>query len=131
MRPSFQKSLARTGFEEVSSATDRLHEDGVLRVCFDFFAQAADVHIDAARSDEALGAPDRIEQLIASENAIGAGGEKIEQAKFEGAHGYGLTGARDAVSGGVNAESANFDGFFGGSARFGAAEQSFHARDEF
>src|SRR5271156_121084 len=122
MRPSFQKSLARTGFEEVSSATDCLHEDGVLRVCLDFFAQAADVHIHAARSDKALGAPDGIEQLIASENTIGTGGEKIEQAKFEGAHGHGLAGARDAVSGRVNAKSANFYRFFGGSSRLGAAE---------
>jgi ATP-dependent Clp protease ATP-binding subunit ClpB len=69
----------------------------VLRIRFDFFAQAADVNIHAARSDEALGAPDGIEQLIAREDAIGTGSEKIEQTKFEGAHGHGLAGAGDAV----------------------------------
>src|SRR5580658_3780560 len=103
----------------------------MLRIGFDFFAQAADVHVHAARGDEALGAPDSIEQLIASEDAIGTRREEIEQAKFERAHGYGLAGAGDAVSGGVNAQGANFYGLFRGSARLGAAEQSFHARNEF
>ena len=130
MSPSSRKS-ARTGFEEVSSAADCFHEDGMLRIGFDFFAQAADVDVHAARSDEALGAPDGIEQLITSENAIGTGREEIEQAKFEGAHGHGLAGAGDAVCGGIDSQGADFYGLFRRSARLSPAEQSFHARDEF
>src|SRR5688572_7970228 len=44
-------------------------------------AQAGEVHIDGARLDEAVTAPDEIEQLLATEHAAGRpdeGGEELE-----------------------------------------------------
>src|SRR5271169_6068925 len=91
-KPSFQKRLSRTGFEQVSRTPDGFQIDGVFRIGFDFFTQAADVNVDAARSNEAIRSPDRIEQLIAGENAVWARGQVIEQPELESAERHGLPG---------------------------------------
>src|SRR5256885_10999111 len=94
---SFQKRLCRTSFEQIPGAAHGLQMRGVLRIAFDFLAQAADIDVHAARSDEAVRAPYCIEKLIAREHAIGARREVIEQPEFERTERNGLSGMTDAV----------------------------------
>src|SRR6185436_18098427 len=44
------------------------------------FAQAADMHVDGALVDIDVTAPDRVEQLLAAEDAAGMFEEKFQQA---------------------------------------------------
>ena len=71
-----------------------------------------DVDVHAARGDETLGAPHRVEQLIAGKNLVGASGKIIQQPEFEGAERNGFPGAGDAIGGGVDAQQTELDGFF-------------------
>ena len=69
---SFQKRLRRTSFEQVPGAAHRLQMIGILRIAFDFLAQASHIHIHAARCDEAIGAPDGIQKLVPRKHAVRA-----------------------------------------------------------
>src|SRR5262249_14662547 len=79
---NFQKRLSRTSLEQVSRAANGFQVCGILRIRFYLFAETAHIDIYTARGDEAVGAPDGVEQLIAREHAVGARSEVIEQAKF-------------------------------------------------
>src|SRR5579862_3799840 len=70
-------------FEHVPRAAHGFQEGGMVGVALHFFAQAANIHIHAARRDEPLSAPDGVKQLIAREHAIRARREVVKQAKFE------------------------------------------------
>jgi hypothetical protein len=50
----------------------------IFRIGFDLLAQAPYIYVDAAWSNEPVRAPDGIEELVASENAIGTRGQVIE-----------------------------------------------------
>jgi hypothetical protein len=52
--------------------------EGVFRIRLDFLAQAAHVHVDAPRSNKAVRAPYRIEELIPSKYTVGTRSEVIE-----------------------------------------------------
>src|ERR1700722_6504755 len=69
---SFQKRLRRTSLEQIPRAAHGLQVVGVLRIAFDFFAQAANVDVHAARCDEAISAPDGIQKLIPRKYAVRA-----------------------------------------------------------
>src|SRR6202047_3599081 len=97
VRASFQKRLCRTSFEQIPGAADGFQMDGILGIAFDLFAQAADVNVHAARSDETIGAPDGIEKLIARENAGRPRSQVIEQPEFERAERNGLPGMTHAI----------------------------------
>src|SRR5256885_1304429 len=128
---SFQKRLCRTSFEQIPGAAHGLQMDGIFRIAFDFFAKAADVDVHAARSDEAIGAPDGIEKLVACEHAIGTRGEVIEQPEFERAERNGLPGMADAVRSRVDGQLADLEHArrVGGGLR--AAEQRLDTRKQF
>src|SRR4029077_17448321 len=96
-REIFQKRLCRTSFEQVPGAANGFQVDGILGIAFDFFAQAADVDIHAARSDEAIGAPDGVEKLVAREHAVRPRSQVIEQPEFERAERNRLPGMTDAI----------------------------------
>ena len=51
-------------------------------VLFDGLAQAANVHVDGARRDVGLAAPDSIEKLVAAEHPIGILDQKTQKLKF-------------------------------------------------
>src|ERR1700722_18531686 len=69
---SFQKRLRRTSLEQIPRAAHCLQVVGIFRIAFDFLAQAANVNVDAARCDKAIGAPDGIEKLIPRKHAVRA-----------------------------------------------------------
>src|SRR5664279_4943849 len=106
---SFQKSLRGTSFKQISGAAHRLQMQRIFRIRFDYFAQTANVDIDAARSDKTIGAPDGVEELIAGEDSVGTRSQVIEQAKFQGAKRHELAGMADAVGSGINGEAADFE----------------------
>src|SRR5258708_19127797 len=68
VKASFQKRLCRTSFEQIPGAADGFQVDRILGIAFDFFTQAADVNVHAARTDEAIGAPHSIAELVARAN---------------------------------------------------------------
>src|ERR1700748_2834560 len=72
VRASFQKRLRRTCLEQIPRAAHCLQMVGIFRVAFDFFAQAADINIHAARRNKAIGAPDGIQKLIPRKYAVRA-----------------------------------------------------------
>src|SRR5260370_1780661 len=80
---SFQKRLCRTSFEQVPGAANGLQGDGILRTAFDFFAQAADVHVHAARRDATIGAPDGIEKLVPPETTVRPRSQASRQPEFK------------------------------------------------
>src|ERR1700726_2090011 len=124
----FQKRLCRTSFEQVPGAADGFQVDGILGIAFDFFAQAADVHVHAARSDEAIGAPDGIEKLVARENAVSPRSQVIEQPEFERTERNGLPGMTDAIGRRIDGQLANLNGAGRIGRRLRAAEQRFDTR---
>src|SRR5712692_5010971 len=128
---SFQKRLCRTSFEQVPGAANGLQVDGILGIAFDFFAQAADVDVHAARSDETIGAPDGIEKLVARENAVRPRSKVIEQPEFERAERNGLPGMTDAIRRRINGQFADLNGAGRVRRRLRAAEQRFDARQQF
>ena len=73
----------RRSLKEIAGPAHRFQMDGVFRVDFDFFPQPPDVYVHAARRDEAFRAPDRVEELVAGEDAVGPRRQVIEQAKLE------------------------------------------------
>src|ERR1017187_8264844 len=70
--------------EAIAGAPDRLQVTRILRIRFDFFPDAAYINVDGTRSDVRCVTPDRIEQLVARENAPSVPHEVIEQAEFGG-----------------------------------------------
>ena len=128
---SFQKNLRRTCLEQIACTADGFQVQGIFRVRFNFFAEAADVNVHAARCDEAVGAPDGVEELIAGEHAVGTRGQVVEQAKFERAERDGLSGMADAIGSRVDSKAADFDDARGVNGWLGATEQGFDAGDEF
>src|SRR6266849_1270466 len=128
---SFQKRLCRTSFEQVPSAANGLQVDGILRIAFDFFAQAADVHVHAARSDETIGAPDGIEKLVARENTVRPRSQEVEQPEFKRAERNGLPGMTDAIGRRIDGQLADLNGAGRVGRRLRAAEQRFDARQQF
>jgi len=127
---SFQKNLRRTCLEQIACATDRFQVQGIFRIRFNFFAQAADVDVHAAGRDEAVGAPDGVKELVAGEDAVGARRQIVEQAKFERAERHGLSGVADAIGSRVDREAPDLDDARGIDGRLRAAEQRFDAGDE-
>src|SRR6266849_6581775 len=128
---SFQKRLCRTGFEQVPGAANGLQVDGILGIAFDFFAQAADVDVHAAWSDETIGAPNGIEKLVARENAVRPRSKVIKQPEFERAERNGLPGMTDAIRRRINGQFADLNGAGRVRGRLCAAEQRFDARQQF
>src|SRR5260370_15095838 len=128
---NFQKRLCRTSFEQVPCTADRLQVNRILRVAFDFFAQAADVSGHAARRDEAIGAPNSIEKLVTRENTIGPRSKVIEQPEFERAERNGLAGMTDTIRRRIDGQLADLNG--AGRVRRGlrSAEQRLDARQQF
>src|SRR2546430_15172364 len=109
-KPSFQKRLSRTGFEQIPRAANRFQMHGVFRIGLDFLAQAANVNVHAARRDESIRSPDRIEQLIPSKDAVWARSKVIEQPEFERAERYGFAGMADAIGRRINRQLADLNG---------------------
>src|SRR5258708_35734233 len=109
-KPSFQKRLSRTGFEQIGRAPDGFQMDGVFRIRFDFFTQAANVNVHAARRNESIRSPDRIEQLIAGKDAVWARSEVIEQPEFEHAERYGCPGMAHAIRRRIDRQLADLNG---------------------
>src|SRR5713226_2029414 len=128
---SFQKRLCRTGFEQVPGAANGLQVDRILGIAFDFFAQAADVHVHAARSDETVSAPDGIEKLVARENTVRPRSKVIEQPEFERAERNGLPGMTHAIRRRIDGQLADFNGAGRVGRRLRAAEQRFDACQQF
>src|ERR1700680_4117128 len=83
VRPSFAKRLRRTGFEQVPRSAHSFQMHRILRVWFDLFAQAADINVNASRSDETIRSPDRVKQLVPGEHAIRARSKIIQQTKLK------------------------------------------------
>src|SRR5882762_7944810 len=131
VKASFQKRLCRTSFEQIPGAADGFQVDGILGIAFDFFKQAADVNVDAARSDEAVGAPDGIEKLVARENTVRPRSQVIEQPEFERAERNGLPGMTYAVRRRINGQLADLNGAGRVRRRLRTAEQRFDARQQF
>src|SRR5271169_2624965 len=102
----------------------------MIGVGFDFLAEPPNVYIHAAGSHETLGASYGVEQLVASENAVWARREVIQQTEFERGKGHRLAVMRDAVRRGVNGQSPRLDdtGSLAGWLR--AAQQSLDSRAE-
>src|ERR1700704_829624 len=109
VKASFQKRLCRTSFEQVPGAADGFQVDGILGIAFDFFTQAADINVDAARSDEAIGAPDSIEKLVARENTVRPRSHVVEQPEFERAERNGLPGMTYAIRRRINGQLADLN----------------------
>src|SRR5712691_4642207 len=128
---SFQKRLCRTSFEQVPRAADGFQVDGILGIAFDFFAQTADVDVHAARSDEAIGAPDGIEKLVARENAVRPRSQVIEQPEFERAERNGLPGMTDAIRRRIDGQLTDFNGAGRVRRRLRAAEQRLDTRQQY
>src|SRR5713226_4195857 len=130
-KPSFQKRLSRTGFKQVPRAPDRFQVQGVLRIGFDLFTQAADVNVHAARRNEAIRSPNGIEQLIPCKDAVWARSKVIEQPEFERAERYGFPGMADAIGRRINRQLADLNGARRIGGRLGTAEQRLDAREQF
>ena len=104
--------------------------DGILRIGFDLFTEAAYVYVHAARSDEAIGAPDGVEQLIPGEDAIRTRSKVIEQTEFQRAERNGFSGMADAVRRRVDGQFADFDDARRIAGRLGTTQQRFDARKQ-
>src|SRR5467141_682793 len=130
-KPSFQKRLSRTSFKQIARAPDCFQIQGVLRISLDLFTQAADVNVHAARRNEAIRSPDRVEQLIPGKNAVWARSKVIEQPEFERAERYRFPRMTHAIRRRVNRQLADLNsaGRVGG--RLGTAEQRLDARKQF
>src|ERR1700676_5147500 len=131
VRASFQKRLCRTSFEQIPGAANGLQVDRILGIAFDFFTQAADVDVHAARSDEAIGAPDGIEKLVARENTVRPRSQIVEQPEFERAERNGLSRMTDAIRRGIDGQLANLNGAGRVRRRLRAAEQRLDTRQQF
>src|SRR6266849_4145049 len=103
---------------------------GVFRIRLDFFAQAANVNVHAARRNESIRSPDRVEQLIASKDAVWARGKVIEQPEFERAERYGFPGMADAIGRRINGQLADLNGAGCVAGRLGTAEQRLDTREQ-
>src|ERR1700690_3060468 len=96
--------------EAIASAPYRLQVTRILRIGFDFFADAANINVDGARGDICRVTPDRIEQLVAGKNAPGMPHEVIEQAEF-GSRGWDLFAAHGKRhGGGINVNLVDLGG---------------------
>src|SRR5260370_34604549 len=130
-KPSFQKRLSRTGFEQIPRAPDGFQVQGVLRIGFDFLTQAADVNVHAARSNEAIRSPDRVQQLIPGKNAVWARSKVIEQPEFERAKRYGFPGMTHAIGRRINRKLADLNGARRIGGPLATAEPSTITREQF
>src|SRR5436190_1631471 len=130
-KPSFQKRLSRTGFKQIPRAPDRFQVHGVFGIGFDFFTQAPNVNVHAARGNESIRSPHRIEQLIAGKDAVGARSKVIEQPEFERAERHGFPGMAHAIGRRINRQLADLNGARRIGRRFGTAEQGLDARQQF
>src|SRR5580698_397864 len=122
VRPCFQKSLARTGLEQVSRSANRLHKRRMLRIGFDFFTEPAHVHIHAPRRHEPLRAPHRVQKLIAREHPVRPRRQEIQQAEFQRAHRHGLGRPRHSIRGGIDSQQSHFDRLFRWRSRIGTPQ---------
>src|SRR5579864_3455696 len=95
--------------EHVPRAAHGFQEGRMVGVNLDFFAQAANINIHAARRDEALGAPHGVQQLIAREHAVRARRQVIQQAKLERRKRHRLAVARHAIRGRIDRQTARLD----------------------
>src|ERR1700722_16155216 len=68
--------------EAVACSAHCLEVAGVLGVGLDLLPDAPHVDIDGTGRDEAGIAPDRIEQMVAAEDAAGVAGQIVQQAKL-------------------------------------------------
>src|SRR5256714_2430281 len=109
-KPSFQKRLSRTGFEQIPRTPNRFQMHRDFRIGLDFLTQAANVNVHAAGRDESIRSPDRIEQLIPSKDAVWARSKVIEQPEFERAKRYGFAGMADAIGRRINRQLADLNG---------------------
>src|SRR4029077_16560320 len=127
---NFQNRLSRTSFEQVPRATHGLQKNGILRIAFDFFTQAADVNVHAARGYETIRSPDGIEQLIPREDPVRARSKVIEQPEFERAKRNRLPRMAHAVRRRIDRQLADLDDAGRISRRLRPAEQRLDARQQ-
>src|SRR5215471_19429472 len=111
-KPSFQKSLSRTCLEKIPGAAHSFQVGRVFRIGLDFLTKPAHVNVHAARRDEPIRAPDRIQQLVASENAVRSRGQIIEKAELQSAEDHRFSRMGNPVGRRINAELANLDGMW-------------------
>src|ERR1700730_9732400 len=128
---SFQKRLCRTSFEQVPGAANGFQVHRILGIAFDLFAQAADVHVHAARSDETIRAPDGVQKLVARENTVRSRCKVIEQPEFERAERNGLSRMTDAIRRRIDSQLTNLNGAGRIGRRLRAAEQRLDTRQQF
>ena len=79
--------LALGQFEAIAGAAHGLKIARILRVDLDFLTDAAHIDIDGAGRDEARIAPDRVEKVVAAEDAAGMARQIVEQPEFRGSGG--------------------------------------------
>src|SRR5436190_15659299 len=94
------------GAEAVADAADGFD---VFAGGAELFAQALDVGVDVAARYVLVGAPDLVEELIASENATAAIVEQGEQAELERGERHLLLLDPGTVRGAVDAENAELE----------------------
>jgi hypothetical protein len=104
---------------------DRIH----LGIAIERTAQATDVHIDGASLDVDIRTPDRIEQLLAREDAAGVLHEVFEQAEFRRPEMDLFTRALHPVCGAVDRDVADHDLVFS-QARTNTAQDGAQAGEE-
>src|SRR6266481_551877 len=88
-------------------------------------------NVHASWRDEAVGAPNGVEELIAREDAVGTRSQIVEEAKFECAERDGFAGMADAIGSWIDREASDFDDARGVNGRLRPAEQGFNAGDQF
>src|ERR1051326_811245 len=115
--------------EAVAGAADGFQVTGIFRVGLDFFANAANVDIDRARSYEGGVAPDGVEKVITREDASLVTGKVVEQAELGGGGGDHAAADREGHGRGVDFDVANFHGARWKRA-FEAAQDSVDAGDK-
>src|SRR6202020_3442804 len=100
-------SLGR--LEAVARAAYRLQIARVFRVRFDFFPDAANIHVHRARSDVRGIPPNGIQQMVAGKDAAEMTREVIEQAKPRGRGGNGLSATHQDHGGRIALKVADFE----------------------
>src|SRR5271157_4443997 len=118
------------GLEAVTRAAHGLKIARVFGIGLNFFADAADVNIDRARSDVRGVAPNGIEKMIAGKDATKMAGEIIEQAKLGGSGRDGLSANGENHGGGIDFDVADLERTRR-QRTLKAAEHGLHAGDEF
>src|ERR1700690_2543405 len=128
--PRFQKSLARTGLEQITGAPYGFHINRTLWIGFDFLAETPHVYVDTAWCHKSFGPPNTIEKLITGEDAVRPSREKIEQTKLERAHGNRFSSSRDTIGRRIDPQGANFNRLVRRGSGIGSPQKGLHSGDK-